>query len=72
MEVYNRIREEVGLEGLEESDIDRQALNCLHTVPLTDEIVKEEDSDEECIEVVKRLMLQVWVPNLPLETGNTS
>ena len=45
--MYNRNREEVGLEGLEESDIDRQALNCLHTVPLTDEIVKEEDSDED-------------------------
>ena len=47
VEVYNRNREEVGLEGLEESDIDRQALNCLLTVPLTDEIVKEEDSDED-------------------------
>ena len=52
LEVYNRIREEAGLEGLEESDIDRQALNCLHTVPLTEDIVKEEDSDddnEKCI-----------------------
>ena len=56
--MYNRNREEVGLEGLEESDIDRQALNCLLTVPLTDEIVKEEDSDEdleECIEVGKKV-----------------
>ena len=32
--------EEAGLEGLEESDIDRQALNCLHTVPCTEEILK--------------------------------
>ena len=53
--MYNRNREEVGLEGLEESDIDRQALNCLHTVPCTEEIVKEEDGDfEECIEVGKK------------------
>ena len=58
MEVYNRIREEAGLEGLEESDIDRQTLNWLHTVPCTGEIVKQEDSDEdfeECIEVGKRV-----------------
>ena len=58
MEVQNRIREEAGLDGLDESDIDRQAMNCLHTVPCNEEIVKEEDSDEdfeECIEVGKKV-----------------
>ena len=45
VEVYNRIREEAGLDRLEESDIDRQALNCLQSVPCTEEIVEDSDDD---------------------------
>ena len=45
VEVYNRILAEAGLDWLEESDIDRQALNCLQSVPCTEEIVEDSDDD---------------------------
>ena len=68
VEVYNRIREEAGLDGLEESDFDRQALNCLHSVPCTEEIIEDSDDDiTESDEVVNKVKVTNFSLKSPAE-----
>ena len=64
--VYTRLRVEACLEGLEESIIDHRALNCLHTVPCTEKLVKDEDSDDE---ESNGIIEKVSVVNFSLKSG---